>query len=86
MGQERRRFAWARSAEVLFLLVWAAVYAAASALDVMDDVLDLMVAHEDWELDELLLALTVAGCCCAGPRPAATAPRRRSPGWPCTTR
>ncbi len=61
MGQERRRFAWARSAEVLFLLVWAAVYAAASALDVMDDVLDLMVAHEDWELDELLLALTVAG-------------------------
>ena len=51
----------ARSAEGVFVLCWAAVYAAASAFDVMDEVIGLMVAHEDWELDELVLALAVTG-------------------------
>ncbi|SFH67834.1 putative bifunctional diguanylate cyclase/phosphodiesterase [Albimonas pacifica] len=61
MGLAGRALTLARSAEGMFLLCWAAVYAAATALDVMDEVIATMVAHEDWELDELILALAVAG-------------------------
>ncbi|WP_339947589.1 EAL domain-containing protein [uncultured Albimonas sp.] len=61
MALVRRALTLAQSAEGMFVICWVAVYAVASAYDVMDDVVGLMVVHEDWELDELLLALALAG-------------------------
>ncbi|MDF2233959.1 EAL domain-containing protein [Albimonas sp. CAU 1670] len=56
-----RAMALACSAEGVFAMCWLAVYVLASELDAMDHVLTLMEAHEDWELDELVLGFTVAG-------------------------
>ena len=51
------------TAEVVFGLICAAIFVVASELEVMEELIEQMRLHEDWELDELILGLTVVGLC-----------------------